>query len=282
MHKSREIKFIKKENFVASKKFGQNFLINDNIKDKIVKSASLEKNDLVVEIGPGLGAITEIILKQKNYLLAIELDKRLFDYLNKKFCDIPNFRIINNDYLKLNTINVINEISKIKNLNRKIVIANLPYSISSLIIAKICLEKIYDLCIIMVQKEMALRIVAKPNSKNYNAFTVWLNKFIDVEFLFDVGPKNFIPSPKVISSVVKITFKNQRNDFDYEKYRKFLNKCFLSRRKTLFNNLVQHYPREKIKNIFLLFNINNIVRAQELKPDTLFELFIKFTEKEEN
>ncbi len=278
MKKTFVDEFIKQENFVASKKLGQNFLINEGIQNRIVESANLEPNDFVIEIGPGLGAISNIILKTNN-MLAIELDKRLHQYLKDKYQDNDRFNIINNDFLKVDLKSVLKEFKTKYNYNRVVVIANLPYSISSLIVAKLCLDNVVDECIIMVQKEMAQRICAKANTSHYNSFSAWLHQFVDVKFLFDVGPKNFNPAPKVMSTVIRLEFKPQQHEFDHKEYREFLNRCFMAKRKTLYNNLISYYPKDKIFTIFNDFDITKKVRAQEIEPNELFNLFTQFKKK---
>lgn len=271
MNKPNVINFLKNQKFFASKKMGQNFLINESIKKKIVNSAFATKNDLIIEIGPGLGAITEIILKYELNLLAIELDKRLFFELQKNFSLRKNFLIINNDILKLDLNKVIKD-----NFNRKfeniIVVANLPYSISTKIISFLATNTIVNKAIIMVQKEMAQRMVAKVNSKKYNAFTSWINLICHSEILFDVSSDNFIPKPKVMSSVIKLEFNLKYSKEQLDEFKTFLFECFKNRRKTLFNNLLNIYPKYDIKKILEELNIPITIRAQELSSEKLIEI----------
>lgn len=271
MNKNNTLNYIKTENFVASKKLGQNFLVNADIKKKIVKSANIQENDFVVEIGPGLGSITEIILQQKKInLLAIELDKRLYEFLTNKFKDYNNFKLINNDVLNVKLDELIKQ--------KFIVIANLPYSISSKIIANFCFSENIRYAIIMVQKEMAQRICAKPNSKNYNGFSAWLSLCTNIEFLFDVGPQNFIPAPKVVSTVVKINFDNKYTKNQLLEYKTFFSKCFSSKRKTLVNNLSAFYDKNKIIQILYNLNIDKNIRAENLSAQNLLSILEKLNE----
>ncbi|GAA5414950.1 16S rRNA (adenine(1518)-N(6)/adenine(1519)-N(6))-dimethyltransferase RsmA [Ureaplasma ceti] len=266
--------FMKQESFVASKKMGQNFLSSLPIKKRIVDSAELTSNDFVVEIGPGLGAITEIILQHKGVaMLAVELDKRLHEYLTNKFHDNQNFHIINNDVLKEDLSKVINEF----NTGNKAVkvVANLPYSISSKIVLKLLKTPEISTSILMVQKEMAERIAARPNTKDYNAFTALISLYLDVEYLFTVGPKNFVPAPKVDSAVIRVTKKDQ-TEFALTKideYEAFLRLAFQNKRKTLSNNLSGVYTKEQLYSVLDQLAISNTIRAEALPAETLIHIY---------
>lgn len=264
--------FMKQTSFVTSKKMGQNFLSSLSIKKRIVESADLQKGDFVLEIGPGLGAITEIILHHPVKLVAVELDKRLYSYLSEKFAGNTNFSIINNDVLEVDLDALIKENGDGK---KAIVVANLPYSISSKIILKILKTIMVDRCVIMVQKEMANRIVAKPNSKDYNAFTALLSLYLDIKYLFTVGPKNFVPAPKVDSGVIEISRKDN-GLYEVEKipeYEEFLRICFVSKRKTLLNNLGTKYSKEIILQTLERLQIDSRIRAEALDAATLIKIY---------
>ena len=265
-------KFMKEKSFVASKKMGQNFLSSLPIKKRIVDSAKLKKNDFVLEIGPGLGAITEILLSNPIKLLAVELDKRLFDHLTQKFASYENFSIVNNDVLKEDLQSIIEQKSSGKNA---IVVANLPYSISSKIVLKLMKTINVERCIIMVQKEMAERLAAKVNTKDYNAFTALVSLYLDVNYLFTVGPKNFVPAPKVDSAVIELTRINN-NDVSLDKikeYEIFFRQCFQNKRKTLVNNLQSIYDKQKVQEILLKMNLSPTIRAEAISAKILVEVY---------
>lgn len=274
MEKNKIHNFINKESFVASKKMGQNFLHSMTIKKRIVDSAELKDDEIVIEIGPGLGSITEIILETQHKLLAIELDKRLYSFLVDKYSYNKNFQIINNDILKVNIDQVLLE--TFPNNSNFVMIANLPYSISSKIVLQIMRSKLLSRSIIMVQKEMAERICAKTNSNNYNAFSALVSLCLKVEFLFNVSPNNFIPAPKVDSSVIKLTKNHYIDIFEIDDVDIFLRLCFQNRRKTLLNNLSYKYNKEKIISILNNFNIDLKIRAQQLSPQELYNLYKAF------
>lgn len=267
---------LKNKPFLASKKMGQNFLINPEIQKKIVKQANLVNSDCILEIGPGMGAITGILLSHKINLFAIELDKRLYSYLKEKFISNNNFSLFNDDALKLDW-NVF--LSKYPNQQFKI-IANLPYSISSALVLKLIDYPQINLAIVMVQKEFAQRMSAKVGSKQYNMFSVYSQLFFDTRILFDVNPNNFKPAPKVVSSVIEIKRKDNIifENFDNEKFSVFLRSCFSNRRKTLLNNLLSIFNKNKIIEIFNLLNIQTNTRPQELFPNIFVDMFKKFYE----
>ncbi|MDE6429368.1 MAG: 16S rRNA (adenine(1518)-N(6)/adenine(1519)-N(6))-dimethyltransferase RsmA, partial [Malacoplasma sp.] len=194
--KNKFNEFIKKNKFFASKKLGQNFLTNEIIKQKIVDSLNINDSDFVLEIGPGFGALTKLILKKSKNLTVIELDKRLVEFLKEEF---PNLKIINQDILKFDFNNLA--------LNNYKIISNLPYSISSQIIFKILKHSNFSEAILMVQKEMAERVVAKAGTKKYNNFTILLNLTSNITKLFNVSNSCFFPKPEVESTVIKFSKK---------------------------------------------------------------------------
>lgn len=276
MEKNKIHNFINKESFVASKKMGQNFLHSMVIKKRIVESANLVNDDVVIEIGPGLGSITEIILNTNHNLLAIELDKRLFAFLNERFENYSNFQIINDDVLKINLDKILSEkFPKNKNF---VMIANLPYSISSKIVLQIMKSELLSRSIIMVQKEMANRICAKYNSPDYNAFSALVGLCLNVKHLFNVGPQNFVPAPKVDSSVIMLE-KNRKLEFkEIVQIDNFLRLCFQNRRKTLFNNLSYKFNKSIILEKLKSLNLDLKIRAQQLSPMELYEVYKSFYE----
>lgn len=260
-------KFMKDKNFFPSRKLGQNFLIDQNIKEKIVNSLQIEKNDFIVEIGPGFGALTKIIFSKTPHLSVIEFDKRLIEFLKSEFKDIT---IYESDVLKF-------DFSKVNDKHFK-VISNLPYSISSKIIFKLLKEANFSESVLMVQKEMADRIISKCGSKKYNNFTVLLAITTKIKKLFDVPPKCFYPQPEIHSSVISFS-KNQNFDFNnFEKLEKFLQKCFSQKRKTIYNNLKNYYPVEKINKILQEANIDPKDRPENINVDVYEKIYLKFYE----
>ena len=259
--------FIKKNKFFASKKMGQNFLINENIKKNIVDSLNIKKEDNVLEIGPGFGALTKIILEKTKNVIVIELDKRLVEFLTKNY---PTLKIINDDILKFNFSEI--DFKKYK------IISNLPYSISSKILFKILKYSNFETAVFMVQKEMADRINASVGTKKYNNFSILLRLTVDIKKLFDVSNTCFYPKPEVDSTVISFS---KRKDFDFKYFNlleSFLLKCFSQKRKTIFNNLKNYYSKEKIIQVLKNNNIDLQVRPEKIDEKTYLKLCYEFNE----
>ncbi|AZZ65375.1 ribosomal RNA small subunit methyltransferase A [Metamycoplasma phocicerebrale] len=250
----------------AKKSFGQNFLINKQIQEKIVSLANVE-NKNVIEIGPGMGAITDFLISKVSSLKAYELDKELWEYLNKK--NYPkNIQIVNEDFLEAN-INFIED-SKVT------IIGNIPYNITSPIIFKLLDNYLkIESATLMIQKEVAERILAIPNSKVYGKLSVTLQIFSNIKKLLDVKASQFNPQPKVDSTVIKIEFI-QPNDFlkkNAKEIVKFIALCFQFKRKTLFNNLNTNFSKEKILHSFQELNFDSKIRAENLNKNDFINLF---------
>lgn len=236
----------------AKKRFGQNFLIDANIAKKISLIAT-NQNIRTIEIGPGLGALTEFILENSKSLDAYEIDRDLFEILKNEF---PNASIYNEDFLDAD-LSIYNE-----PIN---VVSNLPYYVTTPILFKLFNSKLdIQKITVMVQKEVADRFTAKPKTKDYNALSIIVSYLFDVKYEFTVNASSFYPSPKVSSSVISFTPKIKR-DFEYEeKLFELIENSFRMRRKTLYNNLKDIYDDEKIEKIYKELNINEKTRAEEL------------------
>lgn len=258
------INFLKENNIFPSKKLGQNFLLSDNYKQKIVGAYNISNDDFVIEIGPGIGALTEYIIKKTNNLVLIEFDKRLANIITNKYKDI---KLINNDVLKTD----IQELLDSSDSNKKIIISNLPYSISSKIIFKLLKCDGIDCMILMVQKEMADRITSTVNTEKYNGFSAMLSLFSNVTKLFDVPNTVFYPEPEVTSTVIKLVPKKDI-EYDINEMEKFIKICFLNKRKKLVNNLKTKYSNEKIISTFNKLNIGLNIRAEQIEPLLFVEL----------
>ncbi|ACA33268.1 16S rRNA (adenine(1518)-N(6)/adenine(1519)-N(6))-dimethyltransferase RsmA [Ureaplasma parvum] len=272
MNKSFIKNKLKQESFVPSKKMGQNFLLSNNIKNKIVDVANINKDDLILEIGPGWGAITEILVQKTNILIAIELDKRLYAHL-KTYIKTSNFHIINNDVLCVDLDNLILDYNNTQKIQKIKVVANLPYAISSKIVLKIIQSKLINDAYIMVQKEMAERIGAKVNTRGYNAFTVLVQLFCKTKILFEVNAKEFHPQPKVQSAVIHLENLHNSVNFNIEELGKFLRICFLNKRKKLKNNLSNIYDIKIINQMFIDYNLDMNLRAENIEPKMFLKLF---------
>ena len=226
----------------VKKKFGQNFLTDRNICRKIVQSAGLEKNDRVLEIGPGFGALTSAILEVVPEFVAIEKDRELAAFIRREF---PSVQLIEGDFLAINLPRLAAE-RPVK------VMGNIPYSITSPIIFKLLDNRKHIVSeTLMVQHEVAQRLVAKPGTKEYGILAVQLQTFCKVDYLFKVNRNVFRPQPGVDSAVVHIVPLATLKQRDEEGFRKFVRTAFGQRRKTLQNNLKKTYDLSNVSSIDL-------------------------------
>lgn len=263
---------MKLNNIKANKRFGQNFLIDDNILESIVKSASLTKNDLVIEIGPGLGNLTEYLLENAGYLLLVEIDSNMIDILKERFKEQSNYTLLNEDILKINIDNVVKEIEQKlnKKFNKIKVVANLPYYITTPIIFKLLQdENSIDEIIVMVQKEVAERIVAKHKTKDYGILTLMVNYLGESKIELIVPNESFIPAPNVTSAVVKIV-KNKKIKVESEELLfKLIHSSFAQRRKKMINSLEStkflNMTKSELEKLFIKCDISLNSRAEELE-----------------
>lgn len=249
-------RILKNKKFLPSKKMGQNFLSNPIIIDEICEHIpDLSNYDCVLEIGPGLGAITDYLATTSKPLICVELDKRLYADLKNKFQQNDNLTLINDDFLELDLEKVTKQYKKI------IVIANIPYSITTPIILK-CLSfyKIKTLYI-MVQKEVADKWVYSKAS-NRNASTNIINYYFDIDKVTNIKNTNFVPVPKVDSSMVLLD-KKTSEEYDPQFYA-FMKPFFLAKRKKLLNNVPSHINKTKLQSALIDFGFDSNVRAEQL------------------
>ena len=243
-------------NFEFKKSLGQNFLKNEQVLERI--TSLVQEDKPILEIGPGAGALTKYLVK-KNKVLAIETDIRLKEYLDK----IDNLEVIYDDIMQVDLDKIID-----KNV---IVVANLPYYITTPIITKLMDNSKIDEMILMVQKEVAERICAKPHNKDYGYFTVLVQSRFDTTLEFVVEKDNFIPIPKVDSAVIKLV-RNEKIDSSLrEKFDKLIKDAFVMKRKNLKNNL-ENYDLAKIEKVLSKYNLNLQARAEEIPLSVFLEI----------
>lgn len=236
-----ETRFImKKYNIRANKNLGQNFLINEEVVKNIVGCSNIEKEDLVIEIGPGLGTLTKYLLEKAGKVICIELDTKMLQILEDRFSLYNNFELINNDVLKVDLKNIIEKEKtegKIKNVK---IVANLPYYITTPIIMKLLEEELeLESITVMIQKEVADRLIATPGEKNTGAITYSVYYYADSEAIMEVPNSSFIPEPEVTSKVIKLNIRKEPavKPKDKEKMFKIIKYAFMQKRKTLLNSL---------------------------------------------
>ncbi len=253
---------LNKYNFQFRKRFGQNFLIDSNIVKKIVNAANITSEDTVIEIGPGIGTMTQELAQQAKKVIAVEIDRDLIEILNETLSDFDNIEIINNDILEVD----LNELKQ-ENENLKIV-ANLPYYITTPVIMSLLESDIpVEQMSFLVQKEVADRISGEPGNKDYGALSVIAQYYADVAKQFDVPAGVFMPKPKVDSATL-IFKKKEPEDKELNKtnYFKVVKAAFANRRKTLLNTLSNNlgFKKSKIKETLESLNINPGERAENL------------------
>ena len=254
----------------ANKSLGQNFLIDDCVIEKIIESSNIEKEDLIIEIGPGLGVLTERLLKKSNNVVVIELDKKMIEILQNRFCLNRNLEIINNDVLKVDLEKLIKNKKEQTNINKVKIVANLPYYISTPIIMKL-LENRLEISeiIVMVQKEVAQRLGAETGKREAGAITYAVEYYAQATPIIDVPKESFIPSPKVESQVIKLEVRqNPKIEVEDEKLLfNIIQKSFMQRRKTLSNALINNRildSKEEVEKMFKTLERPSNVRGQNL------------------
>lgn len=254
--------------FNFKKKFGQNFIIDKNLIDKITNLVPITKNDLVIEVGPGNGALTLNLVNKAKHVLIYEIDEELEDILNNKLCSYNNYSLIIKDFLGVNIIDDINNY----NYDKLIFVSNLPYYITTPIIKKfIDSNVICDYMVVMVQEEVANRFSASINNKDYGSLTVFINAYYDVSKAIKVNRKLFIPQPNVDSAVVVMKKKNNVNIKNYNLFKRLVKDSFQFKRKTLRNNL-KGYDLDIIETILVKHNKSLQNRAEDIEIDIFIEI----------
>lgn len=256
----------------ANKRFGQNFLVDDNILNNIVEVSNIKQNELIIEIGPGLGNLTNYILSNATYSLLIEVDNNMIKVINDRFKDYDNYTLISQDILKVNIdeeILKIEEKNKIKFTNVKVV-ANLPYYITTPIIFKLLQDsKRISEVIVMVQKEVAQRMVAQSNTKDYGILTLMVQYLSDASIAFLVPKESFIPAPNVTSAIIVLKKNKKYKVKNEEVFIKLVHCAFAQRRKTMINSLFStkfnNFTKGELIELFNKLGIDGNVRAEQLE-----------------
>ena len=274
-----ETRFImKKYNIKANKNLGQNFLISQEVVEKIVDCSEITKEDLVIEIGPGLGTLTKYLLEKAGKVICIELDTKMLQILEDRFLLYNNFEIINDDVLKVDLKNLIKkekENSRIKNVK---IVANLPYYITTPIIMKLLEEELeLESITVMIQKEVADRLIAVPGQKNTGAITYSVYYYATSEGILEVPNDSFIPEPEVTSKVIKLNIRKNPavNPKDKEKMFKIIKCAFTQKRKTLLNSLTNNKifdNKQQGIEILSSLEINENIRPEELTLEQFAEI----------
>ncbi|MGD9761160.1 MAG: 16S rRNA (adenine(1518)-N(6)/adenine(1519)-N(6))-dimethyltransferase RsmA [Candidatus Izemoplasmatales bacterium] len=277
-HNLQVKKVIDEDNFFIKKKFSQNFLLDENIINKIITEARIDESSYVIEIGPGLGALTKHIVKIAKKVLIYEVDKDLIPILDNFFGEFKNVKLLHQDFLKTDINKDIKDY--LDNSEKIDLISNLPYHITTPIIMKVLeeSENIKEMTL-MMQLEVAQRLTSKPNTKDYNALSVIIQDRTFAKFLFKVPKTVFKPKPQVDSAVIRLIRNDLQEGFDKLDFYDFVHKSFTQRRKTLINNLSDGYKdfnKDFFKNLLERNNIIDTIRAEALSLEELKKIYIDF------
>ncbi len=260
------------KNFKFKKEFGQNFIFDKVFLSSLVKSFSLDPKSNILEIGAGMGTLSECLAENFKRVVSFEIDKTLTEHLGKVESRHGNLHFVFQDVLKEN----INKIDDIFGGEKYFLIANLPYYITSPIIFKFLLETNNLLeMFVMVQKEVGVRFCGEVGSKDYGVPTVILNTFGETSIVKNVGRKLFTPPPKVDSCIIKISLNKNKFDIDLpSQYHKFVSACFVAKRKTLYNNLcMSGIDKKAAKELILGLNLKENVRPEEVSCENYVKLY---------
>ena len=265
------IKVLKQYKITANKKLGQNFLVDEKIIEEIIKAANISKKDLIIEIGPGIGSLTKSIIPNAGKTICIELDKKMANIISNRFKN--EVEIINEDILKVD-LKKIAEQNKDKNIK---VVANLPYYITTPIIMKLLESNLgLESITVMVQKEVAERLIAKPGDSLSGAITYTVYYYAIGTKITDVPNNSFIPKPEVTSQVIKLTLRKEPITYieNKEKFFEIIKLAFMQRRKTLVNSLANSKiaTKQKIEQILDELNIEKNIRAENLNMEQFAEI----------
>jgi 16S rRNA (adenine1518-N6/adenine1519-N6)-dimethyltransferase len=277
MNLEQETRYIlNKYNAHANKGYGQNFLIDQNVVDGIIEKAEVNKDDLIIEIGPGLGNLTSPLLEAAGKVICIELDPKMVSILTDRFSLYKNFELINEDVLKVDLNKIIEENSEFKSAK---VVANLPYYITTPIIMKLLEDKLnLESITVMVQKEVAERLADRPGGKEVGTITYSINYYTDPEIIIQVPRDSFIPAPNVDSAVIKLDVLKEPKVkvSDEELFFKLIKFSFLQKRKTLINSLSNSglIAKDLLEEMLNDLGIDLRVRAEQLT----LEDFARMTE----
>jgi len=265
---SEASKTLQEYEFRFKKKFGQNFIVDEHIIDNIINKSDIKEDSLIIEVGPGSGALTYKLCQKAKNVICFEIDETLKEILDNNLKEFDNVEIIYKDFLEVNLVPIL-ERYDYKHLY---LIANLPYYITTPIITKIIENNInIDKMVVMVQKEVGDRFNAKVNTKNYNSLSVFLQYNFDIFKMMDVSRNVFLPKPNVDSEVVEFIKRDKEKVNDLDKFYRLVRDSFTQKRKTLRNNL-KGYDLEKIESVLKQYGYDLTVRAEQLSIQIFIDI----------
>lgn len=276
---------LKKYHIRANKSLGQNFLIDNKVVEKIIDGSNVNKDDLVIEIGPGLGTLTSFLLEKASKVICVELDKKMIKILEDRFNLYNNFELLHADILKVDLNSIIKKEKENTNIKQVKIVANLPYYITTPIIMKLLEEQLdLDSITVMVQKEVADRLIAIPGDKDTGAITYSVYYYATSKAILEVPKDSFIPEPEVTSEVIKLDIrKTPPVEVKSKKIMFRIIKCsFMQRRKTLLNSLTNakvFLNKEEGLKILKKLNLPEDVRAEKLSLQDFANITNEFIEQ---
>lgn len=274
---------IRKNHFQIKKKFGQNFLTDSHILENIANACEITKADAIIEIGPGLGALTEVLCRQAGFVLAYEIDRELLSILEENLSEYSNYKILNQDILKANILADIE--LYLQGYENIYIVANLPYYITTPILTGLLSQKLpIKRYVMMMQLEVADRICGKPSTKDYNTLSIWIEYRALAKKVMKVPRTVFIPSPNVDSAVVRLDVYQEPPVKCEEEAILFsvIQNSFAQRRKTLDNNLSIKYGKIYVRKMFQELGISPQCRAEELSLIDFIEITDYITHNRDN
>lgn len=264
-------------NFQPRKRFAQHWLNSESILNKIVAASNLQASDKILEIGPGMGVLTRQLITHAEAVVSVEIDRDLCKKLAKKFREKQNFLLLQGDILSLNLEDLLSPYPLFKNLNK--VVANIPYNITGPILEKLLgkiaspVPKNYDSIVLLVQKEVADRLVAHPSTKAFGALSVRVQYLADCELICPVPAKAFYPPPKVESAVIRLTPRSlDKPALNPRHLEQIVTLGFASKRKMLRNNLKSMIESDRLATILEQLHINPQARAEDLSLENWVKL----------
>ncbi|MCM1131391.1 MAG: 16S rRNA (adenine(1518)-N(6)/adenine(1519)-N(6))-dimethyltransferase RsmA [Roseburia sp.] len=273
-------KSLKENQFKIKKKFGQNFLTDASVLKNIVDASDVTKTDAVIEIGPGLGALTELLCERAGFVLAYEIDYELLPILEKNLNGFSNYKVILKDVLEADVLQDIKlYLKEYKNIY---VVANLPYYITTPILLGLLSKNLpIKHYVMMMQLEVANRICGKPETKDYNALSIWIEYKAKATKICKVPRTVFVPSPNVDSAVIRLDVYDTLpiKALDEENFSKLIRQSFAQRRKTIFNNLSLAYDKRLVTEMLESLGISPSVRAEALTTKDFVEMSNYLTQK---
>ncbi len=247
---------------------GQNFLINDSVVNSILEVAEPESFDKVFEVGPGLGSLTNLLNEKSKKLILLEFDKKICHFWQEQGFEVKQTDALCFDWRE-----------RLKSRDSKLLVSNLPYQIASRLLVELSvLEQSFNRMVLMFQKEVARRILAKSGTRDYGFLTVIAKNVWNIHFVLEAGTVDFFPKPRVASQVLCFNRKKQ-NYGDFLFFSDFVRKAFTNRRKKLLPKLTCFAETARVQRIFKKMNLNEEARAEELTPEQLMELALWFRKK---